>query len=139
MVEEYRWKSCPAVIGIGKNYLEHAKEMGIETPYEHPLIFFKNPSAITTNGAPIIIPPICKFNGPQVDYEGELAVIIGQTCKDVAEENALQVVGAYAIANDVSARWWQRKGSGGQFNRGKSFDTFCPVSEPVSAAKIPDP
>jgi len=115
MVEpkKYEWKHCPAVIGIGKNYLEHAKETGLETAPEYPLIFFKNPSAITSNGKPIIIPKICKFNGPQVDYEGELAVIIGKTCKDVSEDAALDVVGAYAVTNDVSARWWQRKGSGG--------------------------
>ena len=127
------------MIGIGKNYLEHAKEMGTESPPEYPLVFFKNPQAVTSNGAPIVIPAICKLNGPQVDYEGELAVIIGKPCKDVKEEDALDYVGGYAVANDVSARWWQKKGSGGQFCRGKSFDTFCPLSEPVIASQVADP
>ena len=67
----------PAIIGIGKNYLDHSIEMGQEQPPERPLIFMKNPSAICENGSPIIIPSICKEGGPQVDYEGELAVIIG--------------------------------------------------------------
>ena len=99
----------------------------------------KNPAAFCENGSPIIIPSICKENGPQVDYEGELAVIIGKDCKDVPLDDALSVVGGYAVANDVSARWWQKKGSGGQFVRGKGFDTFCPMTEPVPAEKIADP
>lgn len=74
-----------------------------------------------------------------MDYEGELAVIIGKDCKNATLENALSFIGSYAVANDVSARWWQKKGSGGQFCRGKSFDSFCPLSEPVDASKIKDP
>ncbi len=112
-LKRYTWRQCPAVIGVGKNYLEHSKEMGTAAPLEHPLIFYKNPTAITTNGSPIIIPKICKIPAPQVDYEGELALIIGTACKDVSEEEALKVIGGYAVANDVSARWWQKKGSGG--------------------------
>ena len=129
----------PAIIGIGKNYLEHAKETGLDKPLDYPLIFFKNPNALCANGDNIVIPSICKTNGPQVDFEGELAVIIGKDCKNVPLEDALSVVGAYAVTNDVSARWWQRKGSGGQFNYGKSFDTFCPMTVPVSASEVPDP
>ena len=128
-----------AIIGIGKNYLEHAIETGLEKPPEQPLIFFKNPNALCGNGENIVIPAICKINGPQVDFEGELAVIIGKDCKNVSKEDALSVVGSYAVINDVSARWWQRKGSGGQFNFGKSFDTFCPMTVPVPASEIADP
>ena len=96
----------PAIIGIGKNYLEHAKEMGKDKAPENILVFMKNPTAIVQNEDIITIPTICKENGPQVDYEGELAVIIGQDCKNVPLEDALSVVGGYAVANDVSARWW---------------------------------
>lgn len=129
----------PAIMAIGKNYLEHAKETGMDKPPENPLIFYKNPSALCQSGDNIVIPKICKFNGPQVDYEGELAIIIGKDCKDVSKEDAYSVISGYAVINDVSARWWQRKGSGGQFNFGKSFDTFCPMTVPKPASEVPDP
>ena len=132
----------PAVIGIGKNYLDHALEMGSDKPPENILIFMKNPSAVLwtgEGGSTVVIPKICKVGGPQVDYEGELALIIGRDCKDVSEDDALTVISGYAVANDVSARWWQKKGSGGQFCRGKSFDTFCPISSPVAASSVADP
>ena len=77
------------------------------------MIFFKNPNSLCANGENILIPSICNLNGPQVDFEGELAVIIGKSCKNVSIEDALSVVGGYAVINDVSARWWQNKGSGG--------------------------
>ncbi len=105
-METLKQSRPPAIIGIGKNYLEHAIETGLEKPPEFPLIFFKNPSALCSNGDNIVIPEICKHNGPQVDFEGELAVIIGQDCKNVKLEDALSVVSAYAVINDVSARWW---------------------------------
>lgn len=66
-------------------------------------------------------------------------MIIGEDCKNVALDEALSKIGWYAVANDVSARWWQKVGSGGQFCRGKSFDTFCPMSEPIEARKVPEP
>lgn len=128
----------PAIIAIGKNYADHAAEMGTPAP-EHLVVFHKNPASLTGPEDPIIIPPICREHGPQVDFEGELALVIGRTCRDVPLEEALRVIGGYAVANDVSARWWQREGSGGQFCRGKSFDTFCPLSVPVSASRVPDP
>ena len=106
-------KRPPAIMGIGKNYFEHCKETGMDKPLDNPLIFYKNPSALAKNGDNIVIPSICKFEGPQVDFEGEVAVIIGKDCKNVPLEEALSVIGGYAVANDVSARWWQRKGSGG--------------------------
>ena len=128
----------PAILAIGRNYADHAKEMKGDLP-ERPVVFMKNPAAIIANGEPIIIPRICDEPHPQVDYEGELAVIIQHDCLNVSQNDALSCVAAYAIANDVSARWWQKHGAGGQFIRGKSFDTFCPISEPVPAESINDP
>ncbi len=128
----------PAILAIGKNYLDHAAEMGGKPP-EHLMVFMKNPACVIASGADIRIPALCREQGPQVDYEGELAVVIGRDCRDVPLHHALEVVGGYAVANDVSARWWQVKGSGGQFCRGKSFDTFCPLSEAVPTARVRDP
>jgi 2-keto-4-pentenoate hydratase/2-oxohepta-3-ene-1,7-dioic acid hydratase in catechol pathway len=128
----------PAIVAIGKNYADHAAEMGGAAP-ANLVVFHKNPSAACADGDAIVIPPICDAHGPQVDFEGELAVIIGRDCKDVAERDALSFVRGYAAANDVSARWWQREGSGGQFSRGKSFDTFCPIGPEAPAASVPDP
>ena len=128
----------PAIICIGRNYADHASEMGGSLP-ERPMVFMKNPASVTGPTDDIVIPAACAQGGPQVDFEGELAVIIGRDCRDVPEGDALSVVGAYAAANDVSARWWQNHGSGGQFCRGKSFDTFCPIGDPVPAADVGDP
>jgi len=127
----------PAILAIGRNYPEHAREMG-GTVDPNPIVFLKNPASVIRDGDTIEIPPICRENGPQVDFEGELAIEIGRDCRDVPESDALSVVGAFRAANDVSARWWQKQGSGGQFCRGKSFDTFCPLSEPMPAAKVED-
>jgi 2-keto-4-pentenoate hydratase/2-oxohepta-3-ene-1,7-dioic acid hydratase in catechol pathway len=128
----------PAILAIGRNYAEHAAEMGSAAP-ERPLVFMKNPAAVIGDGDAIVIPPICREPGPQVDFEGELAVIIDRDCRDVAPADALAFVRGYACANDVSARWWQKEGSGGQFCRGKSFDTFCPLGPLVPASAVPDP
>ncbi len=128
----------PAIFAIGRNYAEHAAELGNAVP-DRPLVFMKNPASIIGNGKPIVIPKICTKPEEQVDFEGELAVILGRDARDVAVGEAGNFIEAYAIANDVSARWWQKKGSGGQFVRGKSFDTFCPMSEPVPAESIADP
>lgn len=132
----------PAVICIGRNYAEHAKELGHEVP-AHPMVFLKNPASVIADGAEIVIPPCCRdanLGGPsQVDYEGELAVILGRDARDISEHEALAFIAGYAAANDVSARWWQKQGSGGQFSRGKSFDTFCPIGAIKPAAQVPDP
>lgn len=128
----------PAILCIGKNYADHAAEMGGKAP-ERLVLFLKNPASACGDGDAIVIPAICDEQGPQVDFEGELAVVIGRTCRDVPERDALAAVGGYAAANDVSARWWQREGSGGQFSRGKSFDTFCPIGPVTPAAAVPDP
>ncbi len=128
----------PAIIAIGRNYAEHAAEMQ-GTVSEKPVVFMKNPASVIGDSEPIIIPRICQEPAEQVDYEGELAVIIGRNARDVPERDAMEVIAGYAIANDVSARWWQKSGSGGQFVRGKSFDTFCPLSAVTQRSAIPDP
>jgi 2-keto-4-pentenoate hydratase/2-oxohepta-3-ene-1,7-dioic acid hydratase in catechol pathway len=106
---------------------------------DRPTVFMKNPAAVAADGDDVVIPPICHEHGPQVDFEGELAVIVGRACRDAAPDDALTFVSGYAAANDLSARWWQKNGSGGQWIRGKSFDGFCPMSPTVSAEGIPDP
>jgi 2-keto-4-pentenoate hydratase/2-oxohepta-3-ene-1,7-dioic acid hydratase in catechol pathway len=126
------------IIGIGLNYAEHAREQGQALP-ERPVVFTKSPMAACTSGDDIRVPKVCQ-DREQVDFEGELAVIIGCVAHDVPRDEALSCVLGYAAANDVSARWWQKQGSGGQFYRGKSFDTFCPLGPTVvPAAGIPDP
>ncbi len=129
------------VLCVGRNYAEHAKEMKGDLP-ERPMLFTKNPASCVLTGEAIVIPTICQ-DRDQVDYEGELAIVIGRACKDVSEDAALDADGpvlGLCVANDVSARWWQKEGAGGQFVRGKSFDTFCPVGPGVTALdQIGDP
>ncbi len=130
--------SPQAILGIGLNYRDHASETGMPLP-EHPILFMKNPGALSHPGDPIVIPKSCS-NPPQVDFEVELAVVIGRSAKDVSADDALDYVLGYTIANDVSARRWQKHGGGMQWVRGKSFDSFCPLG-PVLVTKdeIPDP
>jgi 2-keto-4-pentenoate hydratase/2-oxohepta-3-ene-1,7-dioic acid hydratase in catechol pathway len=111
-----------ALICIGLNYRQHAIECNLPLPKE-PVVFMKNPSAAAAHLEPIRIPAIC---GDEVDYECELAVIIGRSCRDVTREQALEYVLGYVPANDVSARIWQMQRGGSQWVRGKSFDTFAP-------------
>lgn len=126
------------ILGIGRNYAEHAKEQGAAVP-EAPMVFTKNAAAACLNGDDIVVPKVCQ-DRDQVDFEGELAVVIGKAARDVSKSDALSHVVGFACANDVSARWWQKSGSGGQFFRGKSFDTFCPIGpRVVPAAEIPNP
>ncbi|MFN7021236.1 MAG: fumarylacetoacetate hydrolase family protein [Phycisphaerales bacterium] len=126
------------ILGIGRNYAEHAKEQGAAVP-DAPMVFTKNAAAACLSGEAIIVPKVCQ-DREQVDYEGELAVIIGRRTRDIPKAEALSCVLGYCCANDVSARWWQKSGSGGQFFRGKSFDTFCPLGpRVVAAAEIPNP
>ena len=128
----------PAILCIGKNYSDHAAEMGGKAP-EALVVFMKNPASACGDGDSIVIPPICDEHGPQVDYEGELALIVDRDCRDVPEQDALSVLAGYAAANDVTARWWQREGGGGQFCRGKGFDTFCPIGAMVPVSAVRDP
>jgi 2-keto-4-pentenoate hydratase/2-oxohepta-3-ene-1,7-dioic acid hydratase in catechol pathway len=127
---------------IGRNYAEHAREQAKQV-LSLPIVFSKNPGSMSLNGDAIVIPKICRdprFGGEQTDYEAELCVILGRDARDVAEASALQHVLGYTCVNDVSARWWQKEGSGGQYSRGKSFDTFCPIGpRVVPASEIPDP
>lgn len=130
------------VLGIGLNYAAHAAEQGAKTP-ERPVVFSKAPFAVVTGGTPIRVPRLCQDQA-QVDFEGELVIVIGYgpggaLCREVSKERAFDYVLGYAAGNDVSARWWQKQGSGGQFNRGKSFDTFAPMSDIVPAAAVKNP
>ncbi|GAB4345054.1 MAG: hypothetical protein Kow006_01770 [Gammaproteobacteria bacterium] len=123
---------------IGKNYGEHAREMGSDAP-ELPIVFMKPTSALNHPDAPVPLPRACT-HGPEVDYEAELVAVIGRAARNVSREEALSYVYGYTCANDISARWWQMNGSGGQWIRGKSFDGFCPLGPVlVTADEIPDP
>lgn len=115
----------PAILGIGLNYRAHAAEQGKEPP-ERPMMFMKNPASVCGPVDDIVVPRVCQER-EQVDFECELAVVIGRACRDVPAERALDHVLGCTAANDVSARWWQKHAGGGQFCRGKSFDTFCPI------------
>lgn len=108
------------VIGIGRNYAAHAKEMGTDVP-EQPLMFMKPNTSVIGPNDPIHYPR----QSQEVHYEGELAVVIGRICKDVPAEKAADVIHGYTVANDVTARDLQR--NDGQFTRAKGFDSFCPI------------
>lgn len=126
------------ILGIGLNYHEHAKETGKEVS-ENPILFMKPVTAVIGPGEYIRLPK-CSTWGPEVDYEAELAVVIGKAALDVPVESALDHVLGYTCSNDVSARRWQKHGGGGQWVRGKGFDTFCPLGpELVTGDEIPDP
>ncbi len=108
------------VVCIGKNYAAHIEEMGGEAPKD-PVIFIKPNTSIIGPLSPIKLPR----SSQQVDYEGELAVVIGQPCRDVPAARAKDVILGYTVANDVTARDQQRHD--GQWTRGKGYDTFCPL------------
>jgi 2-keto-4-pentenoate hydratase/2-oxohepta-3-ene-1,7-dioic acid hydratase in catechol pathway len=125
------------IICIGLNYAKHAAEGG-KPPPERPVWFMKLPGAIVPSGDPIRLP--AKQPSTKVDYEAELAIVLGRECHNATRANALDFVLGYTCANDVSARDWQRDFGGGQWNHAKSFDTFCPLG-PVLVTKdeIPSP
>lgn len=126
------------IIGVGMNYAKHAEEQGKGVP-ERPMLFTKNPMSACLSGDAIMVPKICQ-DRPQVDFEAELGVVIGEKTRDISKTDALKAVLGYCSANDVSARWWQKDGSGGQFCRGKSFDTFCPIGPSlVPASEVKNP
>lgn len=112
------------IVCVGLNYRDHAREVEMELP-ERPLLFAKWQSAVIGDGEPIVIPP----GVDQVDYEAELAAVIGARVKGVSVENALEAVEGYTCLNDVSARAFQF--GDGQWTRGKSIDTFCPIGPRV--------
>jgi 2-keto-4-pentenoate hydratase/2-oxohepta-3-ene-1,7-dioic acid hydratase in catechol pathway len=108
------------IVCVGRNYAEHAKELGNEPPSE-PILFLKAPSALLPPNGTIVRPP----QSQRVDYEGELALIIGRTARNVRAAQWRDYIYGFTCANDVTARDLQKKDV--QFTRGKSFDTFCPV------------
>ncbi len=123
------------LICIGLNYRKHAEEGGKGIP-ARPMWFMKTTNAVQHPGDPIVLPAA----STRVDYEGELVVVLGRDALNVSKEDALSYVFGYTIANDVSARDWQFELGGGQFNHGKSFDTFCPLGPVlVTADEVPDP
>jgi 2-keto-4-pentenoate hydratase/2-oxohepta-3-ene-1,7-dioic acid hydratase in catechol pathway len=125
------------IIGIGLNYKKHAEEGGRGVP-ERPMWFMKTTGAVQNPGDPIVIPATAASD--QVDFEAELAIVIGRACRNVKREHAIDHVLGYTCANDVSARDWQFKWGGGQFCQAKSFDTFCPLGPAiVTPDEVPDP
>jgi 2-keto-4-pentenoate hydratase/2-oxohepta-3-ene-1,7-dioic acid hydratase in catechol pathway len=125
------------ILCIGLNYKAHAAESNAAPP-AHPVLFLKNSGTLQNPGDPIVLPR--KLRSDEVDYECELAVVIGKTCHNVSRADALEHVLGYTCANDVSARDWQRNGGGGQWCRGKTFATFCPLGPAiVTTDEIPDP
>lgn len=122
---------------IGLNYRRHAEEGKAAIP-GFPVLFMKATTAVQNPGDPIVLPG--HLRSDEVDYECELAVVIGKLCKNVSRENALDYVLGYTCANDVSARDWQIKRGGSQWCRGKTFDTFAPLGPClVLKDEIPDP
>ncbi|MFA5801836.1 MAG: fumarylacetoacetate hydrolase family protein [Thermoleophilia bacterium] len=120
------------IIAVGLNYRSHAAELNMAVP-EEPVLFMKPPSAVIAAGEAIVLPP----SSAQVDYEAELAVVIGKTARGVGVDEAAAYVLGYTCANDVTARDLQKLD--GQWTRSKSFDTFCPLGPWVeSVAPAPD-
>lgn len=127
----------PTIYAIGLNYREHAIEMEKPIP-EYPVVTMKSPSSLLDPGGVIELPRFLRSDS--VDYECELGIIIGKVCKNVRPSEALNYIFGYTAANDISARDWQGIYSGGQWCKGKSFDTFCPIGPViVTADEIPDP
>ena len=127
----------PTIYCIGLNYLFHAEEGGLPKP-EYPILFMKSPTTVQHPGDPIEIPVHLKSE--EVDYECELAVVIGKKCKNVLRDQALDYVLGYTCGHDVSARDWQIKKGGSQWCKGKTFDTFCPLGPClVTSDEITDP
>lgn len=111
------------IVCVGRNYAEHAKELGNEVPKE-PLIFLKPPSSLIAAGQPIVLPAMSK----QIEYEGEIGVLLGKPLRHASAADAAGAVSGVLAANDVTARDLQRSDS--QWTRAKGFDTFCPVGAP---------
>jgi len=125
------------ILCIGLNYRRHVAEGNSPIP-EYPVLFMKALNAVQNPDDPILLPTRLKSH--EVDYECELAVVIGRTCKNVSRGQALQYVLGYTCANDVSARDWQIKKGGSQWCRGKTFDTFAPLGPClVTTDEIPNP
>lgn len=115
------------IVAIGRNYRDHAAELGNVAPDQEPLLFLKAPSALVVGGGEIVLPS----ESSRVDYEGELALVIGRTAKSWPQERWLEALAGVCCANDVTARDLQKKD--GQWARAKSFDTFCPIGPDIVA------
>lgn len=125
------------IMCIGLNYRRHAAESNAKVP-DYPVLFAKGLNTVQNPNDPIEIPTFLKSD--EVDYECELAVVIGKRCKNVDRKEALNYVLGYTCANDVSARDWQKAKGGSQWCRGKTFDTFAPLGPClVTADEIPNP
>lgn len=118
------------IVAVGKNYADHAAEMGGVVPDE-PIIFLKPNTAVIGPGDTIVWPAIA----PTIDYEAELAIVIGRVCKEVPKERVNDVIFGYTLANDVTCREIQKKD--GQWMRAKSFDTFCPLGPWIETEFVP--
>lgn len=118
------------IVAVGKNYADHAAEMGGVVP-EEPIIFLKPNTSVIGPGDTIVWPAIA----PTIDYEAELAIVIGRVCKEVPKERVNDVIFGYTMANDVTCREIQRKD--GQWMRAKSFDTFCPLGPWIETEFVP--
>jgi len=114
------------IVCIGRNYREHAKELGNDVPVE-PLFFLKPSTSIISDGDAIVLPP----QSERVEFEGEIGIVIGKTLKNASESEAVDAISAIVALNDVTARDLQRKDS--QWTRAKGFDTFCPIGSPSSS------
>lgn len=119
------------IVAVGLNYRAHAAELQMPIP-EEPLLFLKPPSALIGHGDMIVLPSMSH----RVDYEGELAVVIGKQCRHITPEDAPKVILGYTCCNDVTARDLQKKD--GQFTRSKGFDSFCPIGPWIETELDPD-
>jgi 2-keto-4-pentenoate hydratase/2-oxohepta-3-ene-1,7-dioic acid hydratase in catechol pathway len=119
------------IVCVGRNYLEHARELGNQVP-ERPLIFFKPPSSLIAGGETIVLPP----ESGQVEHEGEIAVVMGRAARRVKAADAWDYVAGIAPLNDVTARDLQKPD--GQWTRAKGFDTFCPLGAMVPLSHVAD-
>ena len=127
---------APNILALGLNYRSHADETNIRYP-DTPILFLKSTNTLIGAGSPIILP---RTGSDHVDYEGELAVIIKRTVKNISVHQAWDAILGYTCGNDISARDWQFERQKGQWARGKSFDTFCPLGPfLVTKDEIPDP
>ena len=118
------------IVAVGKNYADHAKEMGSDVPKE-PIIFLKPNTSVIGPGDTIVWPAMA----PTIDYEAELAIVIGRVCKEVPKERVKDVIFGYTMANDVTTRELQKRD--GQWTRAKSFDTFCPLGPWIETEFVP--
>jgi 2-keto-4-pentenoate hydratase/2-oxohepta-3-ene-1,7-dioic acid hydratase in catechol pathway len=119
------------IVAVGRNYREHAAEFGSVAPEDEPMLFLKAPSALIRAGEAIVLPP----ESQRVDYEGELALVIGRRIKSWPQERWLEALAGVCCANDVTARDLQKKDK--QFARSKSFDTFCPIGPAIVSGVDP--